>query len=124
MAFYTICDSVPFDYGLYLLAANQGMAKFMTMPKYGAATDLNQQEIVDALRKIGCTVLVIGRPLDLLVGHRKRNFLLEVKQANVSPSQKKKTDAQREFFKTWEGQARIVETAEEAIRVVTNSYGG
>ncbi len=94
----------------------------MTMPKYGAATDANQQEIVDALRKIGCTVLVIGRPLDLLVGLRKRNFLFEVKRANVSPSQKKKTKAQREFFKTWEGQARIVETAEEAIRVVTKSY--
>ncbi len=94
----------------------------MVMPKHGAATDANQQEIVDALKKIGCSVLVIGTPVDLLVGHRARNFLFEVKDPNKPPSQRKKTPTQESFFASWKGQVRIVETAEDAIHVVTNSY--
>jgi len=94
----------------------------MVMPKHGAATDANQQEIIDALKKIGCSVLVIGTPVDLLVGRNARNFLLEVKDPNKPPSQRKKTPAQERFFKNWRGQVRIVETAEDAIHTVTHSY--
>jgi hypothetical protein len=87
-------------------------------PKYAKKVDLNQQEIVNALRKIGCSVVVIGTPVDLLVGFRAKTFLFEVKR----PGEKPRTKAQREFLKTWKGQVRICETAEEAIEVVTRSY--
>ncbi len=90
----------------------------MVMPRYAASTDLNQKEIVDALKKIGCDVETIGRPVDLLVGYRKRNFLIEVKR----PGEKVRTDAQREFLASWKGQVRIVETPYEAIRLVTKAY--
>ena len=83
-------------------------------PKYGASTDLNQKEIVDALKKIGCQVLVIGTPVDLLVGRGGKNLLIEVKR----PGEKPRTQAQREFLATWKGQVRVVTTAEEAIEAV------
>lgn len=90
----------------------------MTMPKYGASVDLNQKEIVDALKQIGCSVETIGRPVDLLVGYRKRNFLIEVKR----PGEKVRTETQRGFLADWNGQVRICSSPEEAIRLVTRAY--
>ena len=90
----------------------------MPMPRYAASTDLNQAEIVDALRKIGCQVEIIGTPVDLLVGLRVHNFLLEIKR----PGEKPRTQKQRDFLRDWPGQVRVVETPEEAIRVVTRAY--
>ena len=90
----------------------------MSMPRYAASVDLNQKEIVDALKKIGCQVVAIGTPVDLLVGYRKRNFLIEVKR----PGEKVRTDTQRRFLADWPGQARICSSPEEAIRLVTRAY--
>jgi uracil-DNA glycosylase len=87
-------------------------------PKYAKKVDLNQQEIIDALRACGYSVVVIGEPVDLLVGGRAHNWLFEVKR----PGEKPRTKKQKEFLATWPGQVRVVETPEEAIRVVTRSY--
>ena len=92
----------------------------MVMPKYAASVDENQSEIVNALRRIGCQVLAIGKPVDLLVGFRSLNFLLEIKQVG----QKVRTKQQSDFIKYWPGQVRVVHTAEEAIELVQKSYGG
>jgi len=92
----------------------------VTAPKYAKKVDLNQAEIVDALRKIGCQVEIIGSPVDILVGLRAHNFLFEIKR----PGQKPRTKKQRDFLKNWNGQVRVVETSEEAIRVVTRAYEG
>ena len=89
-------------------------------PRYAASVDLNQQEIIDALRQIGCQVVAIGTPVDLLVGYRARNFLIEVKR----PGEKPRTKAQRDFLATWKGQVRVCSTAEEAVRLVIEAYGG
>ena len=82
-------------------------------------TDANQNEIVNALEKIGCTVYKIGRPVDLVVGRNALNWLMDVKseKGTLTPFQKR-------FFKEWKGQVRIVRSPEEAIKVVTESYGG
>lgn len=85
------------------------------MPRYAAKTDGNQQEIIDALHKIKCSVVAIGSPVDLLCGFRKRNILLEVKL----PGEKPRTKAQREFLETWNGQVCIVTSPEQAIEAVT-----
>lgn len=90
----------------------------MVAPKYGASVDLNQKEIVDALKQIGCTVVAIGTPVDLLVGYRKHNFLIEVKR----PGEKARTATQRVFLETWPGQVRICSSPEEAIRLVSRAY--
>lgn len=92
------------------------------MPKYGAKVDDNQKQIVAALEKIGCTVLTIGKPVDLLVGLRSRNFLIEVKNPNSSGY--KGTKEQRDFIRDWPGQVQVLWTAEQAIKLVTGAYGG
>ncbi len=82
-------------------------------------SDLNQPDVITALKKIGATVYVIGRPVDLLVGYRSRNYLLEVKNLG---GKNKKTPFQDEFIRDWRGQVRICHSAEEAIELVTKSY--
>jgi len=89
------------------------------MPKYAAKVDRNQREIVDALKICGCDVMFIGKPVDLLIGVRGKNLLLEVKvpKAKGEPGGKL-TPEQEVFFKEWRGQKAVVRTAEEALQVV------
>ena len=82
--------------------------------------DWNQDVVVAALREIGCTGYIMGRPVDLVVGYRAKNFLIDVKRKGQSD--KGKTDFQKEFFKTWRGQVRTVESIDEALDVVTKGY--
>ncbi len=83
-------------------------------------SDLNQPDIITALKKIGATVYVIGRPVDLLVGYRSQNYLLECKNLG---GRNKKTPFQEEFIRDWKGQVRICHSAEEAIKLVSGAYG-
>ena len=95
------------------------------MSRYAKKVDENQKEIVAALRAIGSSVIVIGTPVDLLVGYRARNFLVEVKNPNSGYGKHDTgTPAQRKFFETWKGQARKVYTVDEAINLVTRAYDG
>lgn len=80
--------------------------------------DNNQSEIIKALEKIGCTVYIIGRPVDLVVGRGARNWLMDCKSKTGT-----KTTFQKKFFAEWKGQVRIVRSPIEAIKVVTDSYG-
>ena len=84
-------------------------------------SDNNQNEIVKALEAIGCDVFKIDRPVDLLVGYRSRNFLIECKNKK---GKNKLTEFQEKWIPSWRGQVRIVHTADEAIALVTESYGG
>ena len=69
----------------------------------------------DGLRAIGARVVQIDRPVDLLVGYRRRTFLLEVKSGRG-----RLTPLQVEFFEAWSGgTAVVVHSLEEAIDVVT-----
>lgn len=92
-------------------------------PKYATMRDAIETEIVEALEAIGCTVVRMDVPTDLLVGYRAYNFLLECKSdKSISHTSKEnqKTKDQEKFFNTWNGQIDIVETAEQAIRIVTD----
>lgn len=82
-------------------------------------TDANQQEIVDALRQAGCSVLVLsgvghGCP-DLLVGRGRVNYLLEVKDGEAPPSKQRLTKDELDFFASWRGQATVVSSVESAL---------
>ena len=89
------------------------------MPKYAARSDSNQQEIMDALRAVGCSVVSIHRVgqgvPDLLVGDPVTgcNFLLEVKagKSGLTPDEFR-------FFSEWQGQRDIVRSVEDALRVI------
>ena len=84
------------------------------MPKYGAAVDVNQTEIKEALEDAGCDVEHIRTPVDLAVGVQGKTFLLEVKR----PKGGRKTPAQIKFFEKWRGHVAIVKTPEEALAAV------
>ena len=92
------------------------------MRRYANRRDANEREIIDALEDIGCSVMQLNLPVDLLVGYRARNFLLEVKDGSKPPSRTKKTRQQKEFMAGWNGQVRVVDNVEDAIAVVTGSY--
>ena len=78
-----------------------------------AKTDANQSVIVDALRRIGAQVFYIKEPVDLLVGYRGKNSLLEVKDHDG-----RLTKAQVEFIAMWPTDVHIVRTVDEALRAV------
>lgn len=88
-----------------------------------AKIDANQNEIVAALRKIGCTVQILssvgkGCP-DILVGYRGKNTLLEIKDGSKSPSAQKLTDDQVQWHNLWNGQVDVVNCIDDAIKIVT-----
>lgn len=87
-----------------------------------AKVDANQAVIVGALRDIGASVTstaAIGQGFpDLAVGFRGATFLLEVKDGSKPPSQRQLTPDEAEWHQAWRGQAAIVETIEDALRVI------
>lgn len=97
----------------------------MTLPRYAAARDANEPEIVEALEKVGAAVVrldasVAGLP-DLLVGYRGRNVLMEVKlppgpQGGTSHSPL--SDDQVAFMQAWPGPAYVVRSAKQALRAL------
>lgn len=89
------------------------------MKRYAMRRDENEPEIIVALEAIGCTVYQMDQPVDLLVGRGAVNILMEVKNPAKPKGDRKKTPAQQDFFKNWNGQVRIVETVDEAIALVT-----
>lgn len=92
--------------------------------------DRNQRDIIDALKKAGCSVrslAAVGDGMtDLIVGIAGKNLLLEVKDGQAPPSRQKLTPAQKRFHtldlkhpdKYWQGQKAVVSTVHEALAVV------
>jgi len=87
-----------------------------------AKVDRNQAEVVAILRQAGATVYpshAVGQGFpDLVVGYRKINYLMEVKDGDKPPSGRKLTKDQIKFFDEWLGQVVKVETGEEALRAI------
>lgn len=81
----------------------------------GDRVDANQKAIVAALRAIGCSVHVIGEPVDLLVGLRKRSVVMEIKNPDANW---KLTRQQEKFFRDFAGEAYIVEDEGQALRAM------
>jgi hypothetical protein len=83
--------------------------------RYAARVDENQAAIVQALRDAGAYVWIIGLPVDLLVGHQNRSFLMEIK----STSKKRFTGLQADFFEKWPGGTLCrVDSPEAALRMI------
>ncbi len=79
-------------------------------------TDNNQQNIIKLARSVGAEVVCLsnlghGCP-DLLIGHRNKNYLIEVKNKS------KLTPAQEKWFKTWPGQAKIVFNEQDLLSIL------
>jgi hypothetical protein len=81
--------------------------------------DLNEPEIVDALRRLGCKVYLQDGPVDLLVGRGSRTYHLEVKRGDLAPAARELTPDERAFLRDWNGNpAAVVRCIEEALCVV------
>lgn len=90
--------------------------------RYAAKIDRNQPEIVAALRDVGASVEPLHRVgkgcPDLLVGFRGVNYLLEVKDGELAPSDRKLTQAQAEWHPAWRGSATVVLSADDALKAI------
>lgn len=88
-------------------------------------TDANQEAIVKALRKMGCSVAItsmVGNGFtDLVCGYRGRNFLLEVKDGSKLLSAQRLTNAENLFHLTWRGQIAVITSLQNAIDIITKS---
>lgn len=83
--------------------------------RHAARVDSNQAEICAALRAKGATVWIIGLPVDLLVGHAGRTYLMEIKK----DEKKKFTALQEAFFLSWTGGTLCrVDNVESALRAI------
>jgi Holliday junction resolvase len=95
------------------------------MIRRAAKVDANHREIAAALIRCGawvvdCSAVGQGFP-DLLVSHRGKLTLVEIKDGAKSPSRRKLTPAQVDFHalaKAAGTPVRVVETVEQAIALV------
>lgn len=85
-------------------------------------TDANQAEIVEALKKAGCSVHsthVVGDGFpDIVCGYAGVNYLFEIK----SPGGRL-TGKQPEWHAKWKGQVDIVRTVIEALQAIGLELG-
>ena len=91
------------------------------MPK---RVDNNHAEIVKGLRQIGATVqslAALGKGVpDILVGHRGRNYIFEIKNHLQPPSKRKLTIAEEAWHENWRGSVHIILNFSEALEIITS----
>ncbi len=82
--------------------------------------DKTEPDIVEALRSVpGVTVFRLDQPVDLLVGFRGANHLLECKTPTREGGPPRRlTRSESVFFEGWTGSATIVCNATEALEAV------
>lgn len=103
----------------------------MSINRYAARRDENEQAVVDALEAAGASVTRLGQPIDLLVGYQGRNTLLEVKKqlgprggmssanAQGNGGDAVYTKKQLDWRKAWRGELPItVRTPAEALAAI------
>ena len=87
-----------------------------------AKVDDNQAEIVDALRRAGCSVCIlsgVGRGCpDLAVGIKGVTYMLEIKDGKKPPSERRLTPAEEAWHNSWRGHAAVVKSVDEALDAV------
>ena len=93
-----------------------------------ARTDRNHQDVIKALRSVGCSVLSLhqvgsGCP-DLLVARNGKTCLMEVKDGELPPSGRRLTQDEAEFFATWKGECHVVDSVNDAVSIVTEWFSG
>jgi len=86
--------------------------------------DANHGDIVRALRTAGMSVQSLanigsGCP-DILIGdpRTRTNLLAEIKDGSKPPSQRRLTADEQKWHDEWRGQVAVVESVEDALRLV------
>ena len=98
--------------------------------KYAARVDKNQLEAIHAFKAAMPDASVFdasacgeGFP-DLVVGWRGKNYLFEVKNPDVRPSDRKLTEPQEAFHGAWQGQVHVVHSAAEMLAIMLRIEAG
>jgi hypothetical protein len=98
--------------------------------KYAARVDKNQLATIKEFERAMPDASVFdasacgeGFP-DLVVGWRGRNYLFEVKNPDVRPSDRRLTDPQEAFHGSWQGQVHVVHSAAEMLAVMLRIEAG
>ncbi len=85
--------------------------------RYAARKDANHNDILDALRAHGYSVLDLWRlghdAPDCLVGNGETNTLLEIKTAKG-----KLSEGQQRFIDSWKGPRAVFRSVDEALEAV------
>lgn len=84
--------------------------------------DANHQDIVNALRACGASVLDLsgvgkGCP-DIAVGRHGHNWLVEIKDGSKPPSRRTLTRDEMEFMANWRGSVYVVNSVKEALELI------
>ena len=85
-----------------------------------AKVDKNQPEIVEAFRRMGCSVLIISQLkncCDIIVS-RGKTAAIEIKDGSLPKSKRQLTEGEMDFMHKWKGLYFIVESLDDVIRVV------
>ena len=85
-----------------------------------AKVDVNQPEIVAALRKCGWYVLIISQLkncCDIIVSKEGRTIAIEIKDGDKSPSQQKLSTGELKFQDEWQGEYKIVNCVADVIEL-------
>jgi hypothetical protein len=98
--------------------------------KYAARVDKNQLATIKEFQRAMPDASVFdasacgeGFP-DLVVGWRGRNYLFEVKNPDVRPSDRRLTEPQVAFHGSWQGQVHVVHSAAEMLAVMLRIEAG
>ena len=90
--------------------------------RHAAKVDRNQTEIVKAFRDAGATVMflhVLGKGVpDICVGWRGQNFLIEIKDGTLFPSERRLTIQEQAFHDSWAGQVCVATCIDDAVEKV------
>lgn len=86
-------------------------------------TDRNHAEILNKLRKITqlsvFSTHAIGKGFpDIVVGYKKRNYLIEIKDGEKPQSQRKLTKDEVKFFENWHGQVDVANNFDEVLKIL------
>lgn len=91
-----------------------------------AKVDANQAEIVAALRGAGASVQhlhTVGKGCpDILVGYRRQNILMEIKDGSLPPSRRGLTADELEWHDAWRGNVCVVNSVRDALGVIGCAY--
>lgn len=89
-----------------------------------ARRDANHADIVRDLRRVlGAQAVfdlaAVGDGMaDIIVGDARRNWLFEIKDGAKAPSARKLTPDEAEFHGAWPGQVDVIETVDDALRIM------
>lgn len=87
-----------------------------------AKIDSNQNEIVEALRRCGASVLITSQLkncFDILVGYNGINYIVEIKDGKKPPSQRKLTPGEQLFKENWKGgKYYVITSIEEVLNLI------